>query len=232
MVRLTAFVLEPDMAKRCISTDEAPRLVRDAGILSLVSDGMRLSGDFSKLLPRVRGGRLGSELLVRAARLKGGPGHPTAVDGTAGLGEDSFLLAAAGFDVTLFERDAAIAALLADALERAAADPGLAAIASRMHLVEADAVNAMAELDFTPDLVYLDPMFPAKRGSAQAKKKLQMLQMLERPCEDEDELLEAVFAAAPAKIVVKRPVKGPYLAGRKPSHSVSGKLVRYDCYLL
>ena len=47
--------------------------------------------------------------------------HPRAVDATAGLGEDSLLLAAAGFEVTLCEADPVIAVLLEDALTRAAA---------------------------------------------------------------------------------------------------------------
>ena len=66
---------------------------------------------------------------------------------------------------------------------------------------------------------------------AAAKKKLQMLQRLEQPCDDENALLEAAFAAQPRKIVVKRPVKGPHLANRKPSYSLSGKAIRYDVYV-
>ena len=31
------------------------------------------------------------------------------------------------------------------------------------------------------------------------------------------------------KVVVKRPVKGPHLAGVKPSYAIAGKAVRYDC---
>ena len=38
----------------------------------------------------------------------------SAVDATAGLGEDAFLLAGAGFQVNLYERNPVIAALLYD----------------------------------------------------------------------------------------------------------------------
>jgi len=31
--------------------------------------------------------------------------------------------------------------------------------------------------------------------------------------------------------VVKRPLKGPFLAGKKPSSSLTGKVVRYDVYV-
>ena len=158
----------------------------------------------------------------------GGRGGLTAVDATAGLGEDSLLLAAAGFDIVLYERNPVIAALLRDALERAAGVAELAGAVSRMRLVEADSMQTLPRLDFVPDVVILDPMFPAKQKSAHVKKKLQILQRLEEPCDDEGALLDAAIAAKPRKIVVKRPVKGPLFAERTPSYSISGKAVRYD----
>lgn len=204
-----------------------PELERDERGLALVGSGMELRGDFTRMLPRLRQGRLQQELLVKAARIKGAT-EPTAIDCTAGLGEDSLLLAAAGFSVTMFERDAMIAALLADALERAAADPRLADIVSRMTLVAGDSLAGLAELDFEPDVVFLDPMFPARTKSAAVKKKFQLLHHLEQPCEEEDALVKAALAAHPHKVVIKRPAKGPHLAGMKPSYSIQGKAVRYD----
>lgn len=203
------------------------RLVRDDYGLALVGDGMELRGDFSRMLPRLRQGRLQQELLVKAARIKGVEA-PTAVDCTAGLGEDSLLLAAAGFVVTLFERDQTIAALLADALERAAADPRLAEAIGRMTLVADDSIAGLATLPEPPDVVYLDPMFPARTKSAAVKKKFQLLHHLEQPCEEEETLVAAALAAQPRKVVIKRPAKGALLAGMKPSYSVAGKAVRYD----
>ena len=131
--------------------------------------------------------------------------------------------------MTLFEKDQVIAALLADALERAAANEALAPIAARMTLVPGDSIAGLAELDFSPDVVYLDPMFPARTKSAAVKKKFQLLHHLEAPCDDEEELLAAALATRPRKVVIKRPVKGALLAGVKPSYSVAGKAVRYDC---
>lgn len=214
----------PEPSEKCAPAVE---LVRDERGLVLVGQGMELRGDFTRMLPRLRQGRLQQELLVKAARVKG-VDAPTAVDCTAGLGEDSLLLAAAGFTVTLFERDETIAALLADALERAAAEPQLAGIVSRMRLVAGDSVSGLASLPEPPDVVYLDPMFPARTKSAAVKKKFQLLHHLERPCEEEEALLAAALAARPRKIVIKRPAKGALLAGMRPSYSVSGKAVRYD----
>ncbi len=202
-------------------------LRRDERGLTLTDGTLELRGDFARMAARLRQANLSRELLVRAARVKGADA-PTAVDATAGLGEDALLLAAAGFSVTLFERDEVIAALLADALERAAALPDLAPVVARMRLVAGDSVAGLRELGWTPDVVLLDPMFPAKRKVAATNKKLQLIQKLESPCADERELFAAAVAAGPRKIVIKRPTKGPHLADVKPSYSLAGKAVRYD----
>ena len=146
------------------------------------------------------------------------------------MGEDALLLAAAGFSVVLFERDEKVAALLRDALQRALQDARLSEIAGRMQLVEEDAVTGLKHLEKKPDVVYLDPMFPARRKDAATNKKLQMLRMLERPCTEEgaEALLSAALDAGPRKVVVKRPLKGPYLGGLRSSNSLAGKVVRYD----
>ncbi len=201
------------------------------GALSLSDGAMHVTGDFTHMIPRLKNESPRRELLVKAARLKG-VAHPTAIDATAGLGEDSLLLAAAGFQLSLFERNPVIAALLADALRRAAEMPELSEIVSRMNLIPGDSITGIQSLDRIPDLVYLDPMFPVKRKDARAKKKLQLLQRLEAPCDDEAALLEAALAIRPQKVVVKRPVRGPHLAGRKPSYSLAGKTVRFDCHVL
>lgn len=197
--------------------------------LALVADGMELRQDFSRLIPRIRPDRLGRELVVRAVRIKGGPVPLQVVDATAGLGEDSFLLAAAGAEVLLCENNPVICVLLADALARAAHDPALAPIAARMRVREGDGIATLAGLPSAPDVVYLDPMFPERRKSAAVKKKFQLLHLLETPCANPGELLTAAVAAGPRKVVVKRPLHGPDLAGRAPSHRIMGKAVRFDC---
>lgn len=208
----------------------APLALRcDADGLTLAGDGMELRPDFGQMIPRLKPGRLQRELLVRAARIKGAAGTPAAFDATAGLGQDSLLLAAAGFDVTLCESDPVIAALLQDALRRAQDEPALRDAVARMHFHETDSIALLGALEQAPDVVYLDPMFPERRKSAAVKKKFQLLHKLERPCSDELELLQAAMDAKPRKIVVKRPPKGPYLAGVKPTYSLKAKAVRYDC---
>ena len=79
--------------------------------LTLADGTMELRADFARMRSRLKQGRLQQELLVKAARTKGIE-SPWAIDATAGFGEDSLLLAAAGFTVDLYEQDCVIAALL------------------------------------------------------------------------------------------------------------------------
>lgn len=197
--------------------------------LSLVEGNRVLRGDFCKMLPRLKKNNLQSELLIKAAKIKD-IGRPlSAIDATAGFGEDSLLLAAAGFSVRLYEYNKVIAALLADALRRAADISELSEAVSRMELHSGDSITAMKSLDEPPDVILLDPMFPTRQKSALVKKKFQLLHYLESPCDDETALLDAAVAARPRKIVIKRPQGGAYLAGVKPSYSIVGKAIRYDC---
>ena len=217
--------------------------------LALTDGVLYLCADLSKNLRRLQTNNLRQELLVKAARIKGADRPLKAIDATAGFGEDSLLVAAAGFTVDLYEYDPVIAALLEDALRRAAAVPELAETVSRMHLHKEDSISALLRLSEAektaapdpafgmdqrqkPDVILLDPMFPAREKSGLIKKKFQLLQRLEQPCTDEQELLAAAFAAHPHKIVIKRPLKGPFLAARKPDYSLPGKAIRYDCFVL
>ena len=211
-------VVDPFSAARAVGLE----LTGKPEGLTLTDGTMELRADFTRMLPRLKQGRLQQELLVKA---------------TAGFGEDSLLLAAAGFTVDLYEQDCVIAALLKDALDRAADDPALATPVSRMRLHAGE--DSVAGLRHTaeligqgelaaPDVVYLDPMFPGRTKSAAVKKKFQLLHHLEQPCADEESLVEAALAVRPRKVVIKRPVKGPLLAGVKPSYQLAGKAVRYD----
>lgn len=202
----------------------------DAKGVSLNGYGLTYQGDFEGMLHRVSDGRLAHEMLVRAAKttetdLKG-------IDATAGMGEDAFLLASYGYDMTLYEQNPVVAVLLKDALRRAKKHPQLKEIAGRMKLVEGNSVEELKTRVDAVDLIYLDPMFPGRQKSGLINKKLQLIQKLEPPCSDEVELFETAIAANPSKIIVKRPLKSPFLAGKNPTYELKGKAIRYDCYAL
>lgn len=209
---------------------EGPELtvVFDSNGVSLTGYKLTFQGDFDGMLRRVTEGRLLHEMLVKATKTdKTGL---KAIDATAGMGEDAFLIAANGYDVTLQEQNPVIALLLKDAIRRAKKQPVLKDIVSRMHVVEGDSIDILNNRLDPVDLIYLDPMFPGRQKSGLINKKLQLIQKMESPCSEEKALFDAAINAGPSKIVVKRPLKAPFLAEYKPNYSLDGKAIRYDCY--
>ena len=202
----------------------------DSRGVSLSGFGLSYQGDFENMLHRVTNGRLQHEMLAKA--VKTDQENLKAIDATAGMGEDSLLLAACGYQVTLYEQNPVIAILLKDALRRAKKNTVLKDIVSRMQLVEGDSIEHLNKRLDPVDVIYLDPMFPGRQKSGLINKKLQLIQKLEPPCSEETALFDAAMAAQPSKIIVKRPLKSPYLDERVPSYSLKGKAIRYDCYSL
>lgn len=200
----------------------------DSRGVSLSGFGLSYQGDFENMLHRVTNGRLQHEMLAKA--VKTDQENLKAIDATAGMGEDSLLLAACGYQVTLYEQNPVIAILLKDTLRRAKKNTVLKDIVSRMQLVEGDSIEHLNKRLDPVDVIYLDPMFPGRQKSGLINKKLQLIQKLEPPCSEETALFDAAMAAQPSKIIVKRPLKSPYLDERVPSYSLKGKAIRYDCY--
>ena len=76
----------------------------DSRGVSLSGFGLTYQGDFVEtMLHRVTRGRLQHEMLVKA--VKSDKEGRKAIDATAGMGEDAFLLAAQGYEVTLYEQN-------------------------------------------------------------------------------------------------------------------------------
>ena len=202
-------------------------VVFDSNGVSLSGYGLTYKGDFTDMLHRITNGRLHHEMISHIAKTK--KENPKAIDATAGMGEDSLILAACGYEVTMFEQNPVIAALLRDALRRAKKHPELCDIVDRMTLIEGNSIELMPKLTFSPDIIYLDPMFPKRQKSGLINKKLQLIQKLEQPCFEGEALLNAAISLNPEKIIIKRPLKGENLAGKTPSYTIKGKAIRYDC---
>lgn len=169
------------------------------------------------------------------------------LDMTAGLGRDAFVLAGLGATVTMLERNPVIHALLADGLQRASqyaeqGDSQLLAIIQRMKLFHDNAMAWSDSLNEGPqaDVIYLDPMFPARQKSAKVKKEMQAFHVLVGEDNDAGQLLPLALRQARYRVVVKRPVQAPVLAGKEladkelagmaPSYAYTGKSTRYDIY--
>jgi 16S rRNA (guanine1516-N2)-methyltransferase len=190
------------------------------------------TGGKSDYRRRHGGGR--KQTLVRAVGVKG-KNLPTILDGTAGLGQDSFVLACQGCRVEMMERNPVIAALLEDGLRRAADDPDIGKIVrDRMVLLRGDSLTELAKIppDRRPEVVYLDPMYPHRSKSALVKKEMRILRTLVGDDEDSDKLLTAAFKVASKRVVVKRPAYAPPLTGPEPDLVLKTKNNRFDVYLV
>ena len=170
-----------------------------------------------------------NEPLGRAIGVKGNR-RPTVFDATAGLGRDAFVLADLGCSVALSEQSAPLCYLLEQARELAlmSANDKVVEAASRMHILCGDS-RQQTVVGF--DVIYIDPMFPERGKSAAVKKDLATVQALhaDSPAANNPEALLLWAMAQPVeRVVIKRPVKAPALGTVRPSHSVTGKTVRFD----
>ncbi|MCC5857282.1 MAG: class I SAM-dependent methyltransferase [Ectothiorhodospiraceae bacterium] len=183
--------------------------------------------------PRLHQASAAGEGLIRAVGARRGQ-RPTVLDATAGLGRDAALLARRGCPVLMVERSPVLAAMLADALRRTAAEPEGAELARHLKLHCGEAVSVMAGLTDTdrPDVVCLDPMYPDTGKTAKSRKEMQLLQALLGPDPDPPGLLAAALDTARHRVVVKRPRKAPALPGPEPSHRIVGSSTRFDVYLV
>lgn len=178
---------------------------------------------------RFGGGR--GEAVAKAVGVKKGY-LPDVVDATAGLGRDAFVLASIGCRVRLLERHPVVAALLDDGLQRAYADPEIGGwMRERMQLLHASGIEVLATLSPTPDVVYLDPMYPHKTKSALVKKEMRVFQSLVGADLDADDLLTPARAVARKRVVVKRPDYAEPLANQQASAAISTKNHRFDLYV-
>ena len=169
-----------------------------------------------------------SELLHRAIGISE-QRKPRVLDATAGMGQDAFALASHGCEVTMVEQHPLIHLLLQDGL-RLSNNSENAEVTSRLKLLHTDSKEFLSQPHEQFDVIYLDPMFPEKRGNAKTKKAMQLFRELLTDEEDSAELLQLAIAHAKHRVVIKRPIKAPAFAGQKPGYNLKGRNVRYDIY--
>lgn len=150
------------------------------------------------------------------------------LDVTAGLGQDAFVLACLGCKVHMLERSPIIGALLEDGLKRAKTDLEFKDIV--LTLTITDAIEYLKITKTQYDVIYLDPMFPARTKSALVKKEMRILREIVGEDLDAKELLKLALTKA-KRVVVKRPRLAPIIPGPEPTLKFTGKSSRFDVYL-
>lgn len=197
---------------------------------------------------RLYGGGKGQDI-AKAMGLNHSGFKPQVLDLTAGLGRDGFVLASLGATVFMLERQPIVFALLEDGLARAReqllvqADSsdmgtkGLAEILNRINTINQDANSYLKNLrmhpsvdDNYPDVIYIDPMFPAREKSGKVKKEMQLFHQLVGMDDDSSTLLPLALEVVRYRVVVKRSAHAPFLAEQKPGYSLKGKSTRFDIY--
>lgn len=174
------------------------------------------------------GGGRGQDI-AKAIGLKHGF-TPHVLDATAGLGRDAFVLASLGCQVTMIERMPVVAALLDNGLERAKLNSEVSEIVNRISLIFSSSIENMSQT-VSPDVIYLDPMYPHREKSAAVKKEMRVFQSLVGEDLDADALLSPALALANYRVVVKRPSYAPPLDDKKPSTTINMKKNRFDVYV-
>jgi 16S rRNA (guanine1516-N2)-methyltransferase len=151
-------------------------------------------------------------------------------DATAGLGRDAIVLAHLGYKVVAAERSVVLFELLKDAVDRAQKSPELSDTLSRLTLICGDSKALLAGLKVTerPDVIYLDPMYPASKKSAQPKKEMQILRKLIGPDDNLLELFKVAKGVAQKKLILKNNPRTTI--DLKPKHSLESKSVRFDVF--
>ena len=216
-----------------VQTDERAELHVLSGDKSIVG-GHPIYCDLLAIDTESGPGRSFKQPLIKAVGIKkGNPYRPTVLDATIGLGEDAWLLASLGCAVYGYERQPLTFYLLKDGLWRAQqAKPD---ITKRMFVIPGDASYLLREYDENEaiqkvDVVYLDPMFPLGRKTAE-RKAMRVLRMYSGDDTDADNLLAGALTYASRRVVVKRPLRAPTLAGPKPTVVHKGKSLRFDVYV-
>ena len=100
---------------------------------------------------------------------------------------------------------------------------------SHTELIKDNSVNLLKKRDSWP-IIYLDPMFTTA-GKAQVKKPARILRALVTNYDADNELLFHKARQHCSRLVVKRHIDAPEIAGATADIQYSGQSTRYDVYL-
>ncbi len=208
------------------------------------ADGLAYHIDFlhGKAAKHAREADLSRQPLARAMGLRAFKKRfdrmPVVADVTAGFAQDAWLIAALGCHVHLVERLNVLYEMQNDARRRVLEyEPGSLSsiIAGRMLCHLGYATQWLQNTsDNKPDIVYLDPMYPATNKKALVNKGMQILHDLAGPDHGNEALLAAALATAQYRVIVKRPKGAPHIVGSDAwggqLTTINSPATRFDVY--
>ena len=141
------------------------------------------------------------------------------VDTCCGMGDDLMCLRTAFKRVVGIERNPVVYRMLADARQHFSL--------GGVEILLGDA----RDYDGPGKIFYMDPMYPpGPRKKSRAKGQVEWLKTLCGDDPDQGELLQALLAKRPERVVCKRPLRSRVLFPDKIRYTLKGKLVRFDIY--
>ncbi len=163
----------------------------------------------------------GKDPLLRAI----GANTRSVIDATAGWCTDALHLARHGIDVLAIEQNHLVITLVSDAAQKI----DDADVRNRLTLMDGNSVDLLDSLEQSPDVIYLDPMYPQKKKKSVPRKELALLRDIVGMQDNSQQLFERAMLWAKQRVVVKRPHYAEPLAAGKAGET-RGKLVRFDIY--
>ena len=196
--------------------------------VSLLQSGLGFEHSFLAGSLAKRAGQPG-QAIVKACNNKQRNIHRV-LDLTGGWGVDGFTLACHGQQVTMLEHNPIVYAVVAYSLQQFELEQQ--GEFSSLQIEQVNAVDYLNKPDVAGifDCIYLDPMFAAHKSSAKPAKEMQILQAITDNLDIEVAFKRALQVAT-RRVVVKRSLKAPALAEKKPDMAYREKTIRFDVYL-
>jgi 16S rRNA (guanine1516-N2)-methyltransferase len=192
--------------------------------LILKSQGKPLSFSLD-LSPRYR--VRGRDTLLRAI----GGCDGLVVDMTAGWCTDALHVARAGYDVIAIERNPLIFSMVKHAIDKM---NNASSLATKLRIEFGASVDLTSRIQESIDVIYLDPMYPKRPGTAASPKDITVLREIVSLSsiddgESEQDMFDLAMNLANKRVVVKRPHFAPPVAAGKVGE-ITSKQVRFDIY--
>ncbi len=153
------------------------------------------------------------------------------LDMTAGLGRDALLLAVAGNEVLAVEKSKELFEELTSALVKLR-ENRLMKDWQNISFLNANSIDFLRMTAQEFDVIYLDPMFPKTNKTGLAKREMQMLRDLDDEAQNNElDLFNLALEKTKSKVILKRPVKAPFITDTKPNYQIKGTISRFDVYI-
>ena len=151
-------------------------------------------------------------------------------DATAGFLSDSMIFLSLGHKVTAVEQSKVIYCLVKDAIRRAS--PELEFL-KNLNFSYGDSAKKYSKLQSTPDVIYLDPMYPILKKNQKKSSYIEAITFIlenENIEEKDEDLINKFLKTEYKKIILKRPLKHKKKYSNI-NYQIKGSTTRFDIYI-